>query len=279
MRFAFLWISSVSAALGCGSATSSTAPPPSDPSAEANIPVAYPAIPITVAAPVQVNAKGPPVDPGYTVFTPSADTKVIYVSSSQGNDANDGMSEERPVRSVQQGKSLLRNGHPDWLLFKRGDVWKEGLGRIEMSGRSPSDRMVYGAYGEGPRPRFEFKGNFLSTDGGGDALSVDNVVFTSLDAFGADYDPERGTPTGAQPSCVGWCRGGRDVLFEDMRFQYCGVVIMECDKIAIERVRFYRSLFLDAYSANEGHSSGIYLHHPGEVSIEECVFDRCGWNP
>lgn len=269
-----LWL-----AISCGSATSAAPPPASEPSSsEPALAAAMPAIPVA-PAPANPSAEGSPVDPGYTVLTPSADTKIIYVSSSTGDDSNDGLSPERPVRTVKQGKSQLRDGFPDWLLFKRGDVWNETLGRIEMSGRSKTDRMVYGAYGEGPRPRFEFRGNFIGTDGGGDAESIDNVVFTSLDAVGVDYDPERGTPTGAAPMCVGWCRGGRDVLFEDMRFQYCGVVLMECDKIAIERVRIYRSLFLDAYSANDGHSSAIYLHHPGEVTIEESVFDRCGWNP
>jgi len=86
---------------------------------------------------------GLPVDDqGWTVFKPSADTHIIFVSSSQGHDwdtptyyqinspelANgDAFS---PVGSIKAYKTLaaaykqLRDGHPDWLLLKRGDVWE-----------------------------------------------------------------------------------------------------------------------------------------------------------
>lgn len=58
---------------------------------------------------------------GWTVFVPSSDTRTIYVSSSTGNDSNNGLSESTPKRTIAAGKSLLRNGYPDWLLLKCGD--------------------------------------------------------------------------------------------------------------------------------------------------------------
>ncbi|HZN68684.1 MAG TPA: hypothetical protein VFB66_25615, partial [Tepidisphaeraceae bacterium] len=65
---------------------------------------------------------------GFTAITPSANTRVVYVSSSLGDDAFDGMSPERPVRSIARGASLVRSGSPDWMLLNRGDVWHETLG-------------------------------------------------------------------------------------------------------------------------------------------------------
>src|SRR5690242_10776982 len=46
---------------------------------------------------------------GWTVFTPSTDSRMIYVSSSTGNDANSGSSASAPVKTLAKGVSLLRN--------------------------------------------------------------------------------------------------------------------------------------------------------------------------
>src|SRR4051812_3980961 len=77
---------------------------------------------------------------GWTVVTPSADTRIIYVSSSQGNDANDGLSAATPVKTLVRGTAIMRTrtGFPDWLLLKRGDVFKEGIGlsNWKSAGRS-----------------------------------------------------------------------------------------------------------------------------------------------
>src|SRR5262245_47418917 len=74
---------------------------------------------------------------GWTVFTPSADTRIIYVSNSVGNDVNNGLSPNTPVKSLSRGMSLLRKNRPDWLLLKKGDTWtNQVLGQIKVSGRS-----------------------------------------------------------------------------------------------------------------------------------------------
>ena len=59
---------------------------------------------------------------GWTEITPSDDSLVVYVSSSLGDDANDGLSPEAPKRTIAQAKTLLRHQRPDWLLLRRGDV-------------------------------------------------------------------------------------------------------------------------------------------------------------
>ena len=95
---------------------------------------------------------------GWTTFTPSSDTRIIYVSSSQGNDANDGLSEATPKRTIAAGMSLLRNGFPDWLLLKKGDEWHLSgwLGWPPVSGKNGSEKLLFSSYGSGPRPRILF---------------------------------------------------------------------------------------------------------------------------
>src|SRR6266478_3333053 len=52
---------------------------------------------------------------GWTLVTPSPDSRIIYVSSSTGNDANSGLSRFAPLKTIAKGESLLRDGMPDWL--------------------------------------------------------------------------------------------------------------------------------------------------------------------
>src|SRR5690606_16339245 len=62
---------------------------------------------------------------GWTVVEPSVDTRTIYVSSSAGDDSNDGLSAATAKRTIHAAKSLLRDGSPDWLLLKRGDTFTD----------------------------------------------------------------------------------------------------------------------------------------------------------
>ena len=55
---------------------------------------------------------------GWTHFTPSSDTRVVYVSSSSGNDSNTGLSSSSPLKTLAKAKTLIRDGKPDWLLLK-----------------------------------------------------------------------------------------------------------------------------------------------------------------
>src|SRR5262245_20542208 len=88
---------------------------------------------------------------GWTVLTPSPDSRVVHVSSSQGNDANDGLSPTKPKRTLAAGKALMRQGYPDWLVLRSGDVWlNESFGHWGTSGRSSQEPQVLSSYGSGP---------------------------------------------------------------------------------------------------------------------------------
>ncbi|NJL70810.1 MAG: hypothetical protein HC888_03975 [Candidatus Competibacteraceae bacterium] len=84
-------------------------------------------------------------EPGFTNHKPSPDTRFIFASQ-DGNDANDGSTPDKAVKGIRRGVSLLRDGYPDWLLFRRGDSIREGFGSWSKSGRSKEEPMVVGSY-------------------------------------------------------------------------------------------------------------------------------------
>jgi hypothetical protein len=88
---------------------------------------------------------------GWTVLNPSSDSRVIYVSNSQGNDNNSGLTPNAPKKTFGAAYALVRNGYPDHMLLKKGDTWTEKIPWAK-SGRSASEMMVLGSYGTGPRP-------------------------------------------------------------------------------------------------------------------------------
>ncbi len=79
--------------------------------------------------------------------TPSMDLshikgKKIYVSSSLGSDSNDGLSPEKPLKTLGAAYRLCVNG--DAVLLKRGDLWREPM--------TARHGVTYTAYGEGEKP-------------------------------------------------------------------------------------------------------------------------------
>src|SRR5439155_25190695 len=149
---------------------------------------------------------------GWTVVNPSTDTQVIYVSSSQGNDANTGLSTVSPVKTLVKGLSLLRDGMPDWLLLRRGDtfnatsdfpVW------LTKSGRSPDEPLLVSAYGQGNRPLLETGLEYgIRTMNG----AVNSVAIIGLSFHGSSADA----------SGVFWLSPTSNMLIEDCSFDNFG---------------------------------------------------------
>lgn len=108
----------------------------------------------------------PPQDAdGWSILTPAADSRLIYVDS-QSNDSTGthyspsspqiGPDPTRPVgavlafRTLEAAATRLREDSPDWMLLRAGRVWTESL--PSRRGRSRTERAVITAWGEGPRP-------------------------------------------------------------------------------------------------------------------------------
>ncbi|NJP04259.1 MAG: hypothetical protein HC837_00825 [Chloroflexaceae bacterium] len=72
------------------------------------------------------------------------DNTTYYVSSSTGNDANDGLSEDTPFQTIEQVNQLTL-GPGDQVRFACGDTWRAEMLYIEASGTA-SNPIVFGSY-------------------------------------------------------------------------------------------------------------------------------------
>jgi hypothetical protein len=244
---------------------------------------------------------------GWTLLTPSPDSRLIYVDADGGDDATAtqyapeapevGQRPQSPAGAVRAYKTLaaafagLRDDQPDWLLLKAGGVWKESLHL--KRGRSASERAVVCAYGEGARPELR--------TGAGRAImnsSLVNVVITGIkfwahtrDTEGphfVSYDGREGF--NLMPKPAGDPRQVRDILIEDCLFRaYTNNVLSgqirpgraEQPHLPITRFVLRRSLITGNYSLN-AHAQGLYHSGDGQVAqpsvlLQENTFDHNGW--
>lgn len=239
-----------------------------------------------IAGSRRVVRAAPPLAPlptaGFTDLEPAKDTRKIYVSSSDGDDGNDGRSPAKAVRTIRAGIARLRNGYPDWLLLKKGDQWHEGLASWRLSGRSESEPMVIWSYGDGAtRPLLETgPGDGLSAHGGGNAPpSVNHVAFVGLRFYADTRDPKGPDWKDAEGGTgVLWLLGTDDVLIEDCVFQsYTNGVVFQALGSPIRNVRLRYVQVLDSYNT-KGHSEGLYTAGVDDVVVEHSLFDHNGWS-
>lgn len=211
----------------------------------------------------------------WTTFTESADTKKIYVSNSDGNDANDGSAPDKAVKTLAKGTSLLRDGMPDWLLLKRGDVWLEPLGEWTKSGRSTTEPMVVMSYGDlTARPILKTGANtaLLAITG-----PLRHLAFVGLHLYAHTRDPDSSDFMGANGGPgIQWLAPSEDLLFEDLLVQYYAIANINL-KASMLNVRVRRSVIVDSYDISD-HAQGLYIEGVDGVTVEENVFDHNGWN-
>lgn len=216
------------------------------------------------AAPIDPPTLSP--DFAWTEFTPSADTKIYYVSDSTGNDANDGLSPEKALKTPQVAYGKLRNGYPDWMLLKRGDVW-DGTGTTyafvsegDRSGRSAAEPIVIGTYGtSNTRPKM-IDGRFRGLDG------MSHVAMTGLDFV---LSGKKAILSFAISMGGASCS---DVLIEDCRFDgYPGNIQVDGQDKRLADIRIRGCVVMNAVG------QGILASDIDRLLIEGCVFDQNGW--
>ncbi|MBK1878498.1 hypothetical protein [Pelagicoccus mobilis] len=223
---------------------------------------------------------------GWTVITPSHDSRIVYVSSSEGDNANDGLSPSTPKKTIASGDSLIRDGYPDHLLLKRGDTFTPtaatALGRWK-NGRGPDEPIVCSYYGdEGPRPIIKIKDRFINHDGHPRHFQA----FIGLDIYKSNSDPD--SPDFDNSSCVETLRfigSGAYIRLEDCRVRFGMVTIQSYAGVyAYPEVR--RNIITDAWAngsyyshSAEGRIQGIYISGVDSgYLLEENFIDHCGWS-
>ncbi|HEV2295829.1 MAG TPA: right-handed parallel beta-helix repeat-containing protein [Tepidisphaeraceae bacterium] len=210
---------------------------------------------------------------GWTTVMPSADTRTIFVSSSIGSDRNDGLSPNRPVKTLARGYSRLRDGRPDHLLLRTGDVWDERFPRWRLSGRSADEPIVIGKYGPRAKPliRAGAKTAFSTGEGGVNHLAIFGL---HLVAHTRDpYDPVHYTGTAGGDGMAFW-GDVHDLLIEDVTVdQFTKNIVFSASNGRTSNVRIRRSIITDAYNG-----SGVYAGGVDGLLVEGNVFDHNGWN-
>ncbi len=229
---------------------------------------------------------------GWTTFDLSVDSQVIYVSSSTGDDANDGLTPATAVATPERGFALTRSGFPDVLLLKRGDRWRDTAlnSRFHLGGRSANEKMIIASYGNSTRrPRLEIKTNFINDNG----REFSNVAVQGL-AF-ISYKKQPNTPeydgtSGGAVRFVGNARS-RNILLEDNYVEYGEFIVQSVDNIQLRRNVIYRSYHAGTCRFNadgtrnpHGNSafrpSGMFMGSGTNTALlEGNVWDENGWNP
>jgi hypothetical protein len=220
---------------------------------------------------------------GWTVVTPSANSQVIYVSSSVGSDSNSGLSASAPVASLAQAQSMVRSGYPDEILLKSGDTWNnQAFPNWTASGEDANDPMLISYYGSGARPVVN-PGNltnaFNTVSNASNPVNFLDVI--GINFYAANRDPASATFNASQPGALtgfqDWAGGG-NTLLEDDSFSYFH------NNIDIEALGGFQTNMtvrrcVSSYSwSATSHSQGLYSNETDHLSILQCVFDHNGWN-
>lgn len=237
----------------------------------------------TSSASVSVNVVAPTVEAsaGFTVIKPSADSKLIYVSSSLGSDANTCLSEAAPCKSVAAGLEKMRNGYPDHLYLKRGDVWREERLVNLHSGRSAAEPAVISYYGaSGARPKLENSSPALHIFKG----SMSNFSFVGIEFSAYKLDPKHSEFTGDGYANIVLLGGNQNILFEDNKFSFAEMILQNWETGSPKNITLRRNIFTGAYSSKSSYErnkrpSNLFADGVDGLLIEENVFDQGGWNP
>ena len=205
----------------------------------------------------------------WTTFTPSADTRMVYVSSSTGNDGNNGLDASHPVATLAKGYSLLRNGYPDWLRLKAGDTWTNETFSWTVSGRSTAAPMLMSSYGIGSRPT-------ISESGDGDALAFYGATTSHIALSGINFLGQ-GAGFG-----IHIYTPGTDYLVENCVIEgFLDNIVAQPDTTISQsgpsNVRIRGSQILNAYNASGPKSQGLFAADVDGMLLEYNVLDHNGW--
>ncbi|HWE02114.1 MAG TPA: carbohydrate-binding protein [Tepidisphaeraceae bacterium] len=216
---------------------------------------------------------------GWTVVTPNSNDRVIYCSSSTGNDSNTGLSSNAPVKTLAKAESMLRNGYGDEMLLKAGDVWQGNFVYWRLSGASSQDPMVLGSYGAGPRPLIltGTQSGLVAGSSGSPNVSYLSIMGIQFDADGRD--PSRtANPSHADPTGINILSAGTSILIENCEVENYQVNINVQDYNGpISNVSIRRNVVLDAWST-DAHAQGLYVTGVNGLLVQGNDFDHNGWN-
>ena len=251
--------------------------------------------------PAAALAQSYPLDSsGWSIINPSSDSRLIYVSAA-GNDstaqtysvAQVGTNPRSPSISVNAYSTLaaayaqMRAGYPDWIIFRRGDTFTDSFtfGGNSKGGRNATERWVFTHYGtNGNRP--------LLTAANWDFYGVSaHIALVGLDVHYRRRDPTSSFWVNFSAefkvifsAAINSSAG--NILLEDCVFRNGqeNLVIQGINSgtrlpnVDVRRCAVWDANDGTASTAHADRSQGIYSAWVQNLVIEECFFDRNGWN-
>lgn len=218
---------------------------------------------------------------GFTVVTPAADSRIIYVSSSSGSDSNSGLSAGKAVRTLEKGIDLIRDGSADQLLLKRGDTWRETFGRWTKSGRSPDEPILISAYGIGNRPLIRSGTDDGIGIGSASAENINHLAIVGIHFWADGRDPNvAGYNKYSLPYGINVIAGGSGLLIEDVKVEkYMTNIAFTPYLGEMKNVTIRRSIITDAYEVGNSHlhAQGLFADGVRGLTLEQNTFDHNGW--
>lgn len=238
----------------------------------------------------------PPQDAsGWSILTPSADSRLIYVSTSGndtgaqfyspsstevGTDPFNPSGSILPYATIDAALAQARAGYPDYILLKRGDTWTRTGAIVLKAGRSATERAVLGYYGTATaRPEVKQYGINL---GRASYSAVIGIKF-----YAAQRNPN-------SPDFVGFANVGSNIgfdglggynnslvgglLIEDCWFDWFAGNILQSPQTTapvLTNIIIRRNIITNNYSVG-GHSQGLYSDR-ASIWLKENIFDHNGW--
>ena len=231
---------------------------------------------------------------GWTILTPSADSRLIYVSSSEGDDNSAATYNSSEVadplnpgsiaafKTIAAAVGLVREGYPDWILLKKGDEWTidHVVGVLGSGGRSMSEPIVFTSYGsEKERPLIKTSGrNGFQSYG-----SQSFITVVGLDFYAYQRDPNSvdfvgwdnlGSPVGFK-CLTDTVNDNESIVLEDNIFRYfSGNIVFDGAKRS-KNIIIRRNHILNSFSVS-GHGQGVYVKN-STILMEDNLLDHNGW--
>ena len=206
---------------------------------------------------------------------PGENSQIIYVSAS-GNNDNNGLSINSPVKSLSRARQLIRTNSPDWIVLKRGDTFNDGLGVVKprrgnkfLGGKSAERPLVITSYGESlKRPVIKAKHHGIDLWG-----SFNNVTISGLEFY---------SKPGTGGTGIRTLNEGRNyVIHNNYISGFANGINLQAKQKEGKRfshVLVKDNIITNSASQGKGHSQGIFAKSVNKLRIEGNVIDSCGWH-
>lgn len=229
---------------------------------------------------------------GWTIFTPSADSRLVYVSADGDDSAGRyylpsepeiGSDPFEPAENINAyatyaaAYAQTRDGYPDWVLLRRGDTFYEAPGSQIRNGRSSYEPFVVASYGSsGLSPLFK--------TGARNGVKMEGNNYNWIAVSGLSFYAHTRDPDSSEYQSCDAAKGlevlitglGQGILIEGCKFRfYDDNRIGRYQGGNVRDFVFRRNLVLDNYDCLT-HSQGL-LVNAEKITIEENIFDHNGW--